>query len=81
MVNTWWKNTFEKYDHISIGEYIIMTNHMHGIIIVGAGSPRPGSPHPNDKISSNIDNHNDTGRGNNGRDNYCGRGDPAPTLG
>ncbi len=36
MVDSWWQKIFEKYDNVSIGEYIIMPNHIHGIInIVG----------------------------------------------
>ena len=36
MINFWWKEMFKKYPNISIDEYIIMPNHMHGIInIVG----------------------------------------------
>jgi len=43
MVNFWWQETFKKYKNISIDEYIIMPNHIHGIIniAVGARSPRP----------------------------------------
>ena len=57
MIDLWWKKTFEKYDHTLIDEYIIMPNHIHGIInIVGARSPRPGSSRP--------DNNKIIGRGN-----------------
>ena len=50
MINLWWQKTFEKYDHTLINEYIIMPNHIHGIMnIVGAGSPRPDNNN-NDKI-------------------------------
>jgi putative transposase len=44
MVNTWWQKTFEKYQNLLNDVYIIMPNHIHGIInIVGAGSSRPGN--------------------------------------
>lgn len=36
MVNNWWNKITEKFPHIELDEYIIMPNHMHGIIIVGA---------------------------------------------
>ena len=36
MIDLWWKKIFKKYENISIDEYIIMPNHIHGIInIVG----------------------------------------------
>ena len=42
MVDYWWHETFNKFKNASIDEYIIMPNHIHGIInIVGAGSPCP----------------------------------------
>ncbi len=31
----WWKLT-EKYDEVELDEYVIMPNHIHGILIVGA---------------------------------------------
>ncbi|MDP8212655.1 MAG: transposase [Candidatus Zapsychrus exili] len=38
MIDKWWQEIFEKYkDEIKLDEYIIMSNHIHGIIhIVGA---------------------------------------------
>ncbi|MCQ9206260.1 MAG: transposase [Omnitrophica bacterium] len=69
MVNFWWQEMFKKYNNISIDEYTIMPNHVHGIInIVGAGSPRPDNNNNNDKI---------IGRGN----HIVGRGNLAPTIG
>ena len=42
IVDVWWHKIFVKYDYVSMDEYIIMPNHMHGIlVIVGAGLPRP----------------------------------------
>jgi len=67
VVSVWWGKTFEKYNNIAIDEYIIMPNHIHGIInVVGAGSPRP------DKISLNVNNQNDDSNGH---------GNRAPTIG
>ncbi|MCQ9204949.1 MAG: transposase [Omnitrophica bacterium] len=52
MVNSWWQAMFKKYNNISMDEYRIMPNHIHGIInIVGAGSPRPDNNNNNDKIN------------------------------
>jgi putative transposase len=37
-----WHKIFVKYDYVLMDEYVIMPNHMHGImVIVGAGLPRP----------------------------------------
>lgn len=37
MIAAWWKKLFEKFLNIVIDEYVIMPNHIHGIIqIVGA---------------------------------------------
>lgn len=37
MVDIWWRKIFDRYNNISADEYIIMPNHIHGIInIVGA---------------------------------------------
>ncbi len=37
MIAAWWKKLFEKFPNIVIDEYVIMPNHIHGIIqIVGA---------------------------------------------
>jgi REP element-mobilizing transposase RayT len=69
-----WHDLPNKYRHIQLDEFIIMPNHVHGIIVirglsnvvVGAGSPRPvesGSPRPVDHIPVNDDfEHQETGR-------------------
>ncbi len=37
MIDQWWQKMFKKYDDISIDKYVIMPNHIHGIInLVGA---------------------------------------------
>lgn len=37
MINLWWRKMFEKYNDISMDEYIIMPNHIHGIINIITG--------------------------------------------
>lgn len=44
MVKGVWKQMFEKYPDIDLGEYSVMPNHLHGIVVinaVGAGLSRP----------------------------------------
>ena len=36
-----WKKLSQRFPNIELGEFIIMPNHIHMIIIVGAGSSRP----------------------------------------
>jgi len=47
MIEKWWRKLPEKYPGIQLDEYVIMPNHLHGIIvIVGAapcGRPNPGT--------------------------------------
>src|SRR5438445_12726107 len=39
MVDIWWMKLFEKFPDISMDAYVIMPNHIHGIIIINdAGS-------------------------------------------
>jgi putative transposase len=54
MVDKWWLKIHERFKTVELDFYQIMPNHLHGIIIVGARSPRPslGSSDP------------DNGRGN-----------------
>ncbi len=41
MINKWWQKVFEKYHHeIEIDEYVIMPNHIHGIIKIVGANPR-----------------------------------------
>jgi putative transposase len=55
MVYHWWNQLPHKYPNIELDEFIIMPNHLHGIIIVGADpcvcpnnkkGEHPGSPLP-----------------------------------
>jgi putative transposase len=41
-----WDQTQKHYPDITLDTYVIMPNHFHGIIIVGAGSSRPLSQGP-----------------------------------
>ena len=36
IVNKEWRNIPSRYRHVTLDEYVIMPNHLHGIIIVGA---------------------------------------------
>jgi putative transposase len=36
MIHYWWNQLPDKYPNIELDEYIIIPNHLHGIIIVGA---------------------------------------------
>ena len=58
MVDVWWQKIFERYQNILIDEYIIMPNHIHGIINnVGAGFPRPKSFYGDNDINNKINGH------------------------
>ncbi len=41
IIDRWWQAIPEKYPLVELDEFIIMPNHLHAIILVGAGSPRP----------------------------------------
>ncbi len=52
MTEAWWKKLADKFPNVQIDEYVVMPNHFHGIIIVGAapcGRPddrsESGQPH------------------------------------
>jgi REP element-mobilizing transposase RayT len=34
MINKWWKKIPKKFSHTQIGPYVIMPNHIHGILII-----------------------------------------------
>jgi hypothetical protein len=36
LIHIWWNSLMEKYPNIELDEYIIMPNHIHGIVMVGA---------------------------------------------
>lgn len=51
MIEKWWRKLPEKYPGIRLDEYVIMPNHLHGIIVIVGAAPR-GRPKP-DTQSSN----------------------------
>jgi len=60
-VDHWWNELKNKYGNIELGEYIIMPNHFHGIIIVGANlCVRPDNLRP--EINNQIKNMEQTHR-------------------
>ena len=52
VINQYWLNIPNHFNNVELDEYVIMPNHIHGIIVirnslVGARSPRPlGFPRP-----------------------------------
>jgi putative transposase len=86
IVRRWWYDIPDHFIHIGLDEFIIMPNHIHGIIIirdsVGAGSSRPLG-YPGSCLNTINDNNKYAGVCMNGRDdpNIVGRDDRAPTLG
>ncbi|MFC1647243.1 transposase, partial [Patescibacteria group bacterium] len=66
MINDWYIKLPKRFPNISLDEYIIMPNHMHGIIIINNGHKLYGRG---------------SSRPTNGRDVRIGRDDRAPTLG
>lgn len=51
MVDAKWRAIAERFEMVESGPYLIMPNHMHGLILINA--PRPDSP-PSDAPSSSI---------------------------
>ena len=75
-----WTKTQEHYSGITLDAYVIMPNHFHGIIIVGAGYSRPlPEPSRTDGMVDTISNACQNQRGR--EDRKEGRDDPAPTVG
>lgn len=60
MIDSWWKKLFEKFPNIAMDEYIIMPNHIHGIIQIVGAIPcnRPNSDSP--QFDENQTNKNET---------------------
>lgn len=87
MVEGCWKNIPAHYPHVVLHEYVIMPNHLHGIIeitdSVGAGFACPDT-HTNRDYPARTEQENTAGM-NAGRANpdkrEMGRANPAPTLG
>ncbi|MBN1128903.1 MAG: hypothetical protein JXA71_07955 [Chitinispirillaceae bacterium] len=51
IIHKWWDDLPDHFNNIGIDEFIVMPNHIHGIIvirdaIVGTRSSRPTSTHP-----------------------------------
>jgi REP element-mobilizing transposase RayT len=45
IVQSYWQNLANHFSHIDLDYFMVMPNHLHGIIfLVGAGSPRPQLP-------------------------------------
>lgn len=38
MVDEWWKTLPDKFPNIELDEYVVMPNHVHGIIIIAVGA-------------------------------------------
>ena len=70
MVDIWWQKMFEKYNGISMDTYIVMPNHVHGIISIVGAIPcnRP------DEISNTTNGYLNAGPGNDTGMLYDGRG-------
>jgi putative transposase len=51
IIQSWWHNIPSHFDNVECDEFVIMPNHVHGIILitdstVGVGSPDPGARQP-----------------------------------
>ena len=84
MVESMWRKIPERFPNVKIDQFVVMPNHLHGIIniIVGAGSPRPNiaSPCPNYETSrpNDLDNGAPQNTDNQNNPNDSGRGGPRP---
>ncbi len=58
MIHNWWNQIAQKYLNVELDECVIMPNHIHGIIIVGA-DPRVCPDTENGNIVIDICEHND----------------------
>ena len=48
MIQTWWDKLPDKFPTIETDAFVIMPNHIHGIIVVtGQGQTRGSAPNPN----------------------------------
>ena len=43
IINQWWQKLPEKFTNVSLGEYIIMPNHLHGIVVINKNGRTHGS--------------------------------------
>lgn len=72
IVKKCWYDIQNHYLKIELPEFVVMPNHCHGIIIVGAGLSRPENV---EKNAGSLDKNNFNNHDKIGRDN------PAPTIG
>jgi REP element-mobilizing transposase RayT len=51
IVDTQWQSIPERFSGVTLDEYVIMPNHIHGIMIISRDTPRgcPDSDHPNNR--------------------------------
>ena len=40
MVDRWWSKMESKFPHVELGEYILMPNHIHGVVAIVGAEPR-----------------------------------------
>jgi putative transposase len=92
IVRACWNNLPNHYANVKLDEFVIMPNHIHGIIIIrnsaGAGPSRPDAGPSHSIVEFQHDN-NQNGNGEPGRDDRdtgrddrdSGRDDRAPTVG
>ncbi len=40
MVDRWWRKTESKFPHVESGEYVLMPNHIHGVVAIVGADPR-----------------------------------------
>ena len=52
IINIWWQKIFETYQNITIDKYVIMPNHIHGIINIVGVNPCV-DPIQNEKLYKN----------------------------
>ena len=43
MINQWWQKLPEKFINVSLDEYIVMPNHLHGIVVINENGQTYGS--------------------------------------
>jgi hypothetical protein len=39
MVERWWQELTRKYAHVALGEYVVMPNHFHGVVVIMESAP------------------------------------------
>ncbi|MDR2139067.1 MAG: hypothetical protein LBP50_05930 [Tannerella sp.] len=81
-----WLDIPQHFPHVELHEYVVMPNHIHGIVeiiravaVVGAGSARPSESNPDNFRLDNSEFRPDN-RGINMGEINMGRANPAPTI-